>query len=76
MILTLVIKKDRYQVHDLADAAEVYSTLRDHSGLGASKWPEGFIIEKQTAADPGEMIARISYNGRVWSMADDTLLFA
>jgi hypothetical protein len=66
--LTLVIKRARYAVKDFADASAVYSALRDKSGLGGSKWPSGYILQHERHDDPGALIARVSYNGRVWSM--------
>jgi hypothetical protein len=43
-----------------ADASRCYCDRRDHSGLGASEFPEGEL------AIGDRVVARISYNGRIW----------
>jgi hypothetical protein len=48
-------------VADFAEASSVYAEARDLSGEGVSTFPIGFI----DAA--GQLIAEISYNGRVWT---------
>ncbi|MHA6767672.1 hypothetical protein [Sphingobium ummariense] len=45
---------------DWAEVSCCYGERRDRSGLGASEFPEGEIIIGDT------VIARISYNGRIW----------
>ena len=59
---TLFIGRARHAVHvaSIAEAQEVYARLRDESGEGASKFPDGRI-----ESDDGRRL-RISYNGRVW----------
>lgn len=47
-------------VADFAEASRVYSEMRDAFGLGASRFRDGKII------DGREIVARISYNGKVW----------
>jgi hypothetical protein len=44
-----------------ADASALYAQQRDYSGEGVSTFPAGRIEQG------GETIARVSYNGRVWS---------
>ena len=45
---------------DWADASRCYCDRRDRHGLGASEFPEGEL------AIGNRVIARISYNGRIW----------
>jgi hypothetical protein len=52
-------------VPDLETASAMYSAARDKSGLGASKFREGRIVDVN-----GNPVARISYNGRVWPVED------
>lgn len=59
--MNLTIGKKRFFVSSFIEASRIYSDLRDRSGLGGSKWPEGKIFEND------RQIARISYNGRIWS---------
>lgn len=59
--LFIQVGQRRYQVASLQQASEMYCTARDASGFGASRVPEGKVV---TAA--GRLVARISYNGRVW----------
>ncbi|HEX7783466.1 MAG TPA: hypothetical protein VF509_11730 [Sphingobium sp.] len=46
--------------HDWADASRCYCDRRDRYGLGVSEFPEGEL------AIGDRVIARISYNGRIW----------
>ena len=48
----------------LSDAATLFEHLRDESGEGASSWPDGRVVNRES----GERF-RISYNGRVWNEA-------
>lgn len=50
------------EVSSFAEASRLYSELRDRSGRGASSMPEGRIYD----ADTIELVASLSYNGRVW----------
>ena len=56
----------RYTVSSLEQASAIYCQLRDKSGQGASRFP-GAVISKD-----GQAFARISYNGRVWPLAEWT----
>ena len=47
---------------DFAELSRAYCAERDASGLGGSKFREGRIMDAR-----GNLVARISYNGRVWS---------
>ena len=49
------------EVEDLMEAQQVYCEQRDESGEGATTFPPG-----QVFCDPRTLVARISYNGRVW----------
>jgi hypothetical protein len=49
-------------VADLIAASAAYAQARELSGKGASQFPEGKITEG------GQLIARVSYNGRVWAV--------
>lgn len=53
--------KDR-QCADLNCAQRAYVHLRERSGLGASRFPEGVVLDER-----GVHVARISYNGRAWA---------
>ena len=54
------------EVVDYAEASRSYSALRDRSGLGASRMPEGRIYDAGTT----KLVATLSYNGKVWDRAD------
>lgn len=61
MALTLVIPRRHLQeVSTLRQASEVFSSLRDESGEGGSTFPDGIV------RDGNAVLARVSYNGRVW----------
>lgn len=49
-----------------ADASRIYSHCQEISGEGASTFPEGSLIDGN-----GKRIARVSYNGRIWEIAED-----
>ena len=59
--MILNIGRNEYEVESLSQAQKVYEDLRDASEMGASGWPNGFV------SVDGKRIARISYNGRLWS---------
>ena len=50
------------EVPSYAEASRLYAELRDRSGRGASSLPEARLYD----ADTNQLVARISYNGRVW----------
>jgi hypothetical protein len=54
--LTLSIGRHKYAVAGIDEASNLYQRLRDQSGLGASRWPQGRLSNGLT----------ISLNGRVW----------
>lgn len=49
-----------------------YEAARDASGEGASTFPVGMVRDR---AFDGNLVAVISYNGRVWTDLDGDLLF-
>jgi hypothetical protein len=49
-------------VRDHAGASRLYGERRDDSGEGASTFHDGEVVD-----DAGRVVARISYNGRVWA---------
>ena len=58
---TLTIgRRIKVEASNAAEASAIYCKLRDESGEGASTWPAGRF---------GSL--HISYNGKVWSGADD-----
>ena len=59
--LFIEIGRRRYQVADFRQASEMFCAARDRAGEGASKTPWPNIV----TAD-GRVVARVSYNGRVW----------
>lgn len=64
--LTLVIPgRATAQVADYADASRVYLDEQTNSGEGASTFPTALVT------DNGKALARVSYNGRVWTSNPD-----
>ena len=58
LAFTLTIGKRRpMSVASIAEASRLYARLRDKSGLGGSRFPDGRIM-------PGDL--HVSYNARVW----------
>lgn len=45
----------------LGPLVNIYTKERDHSCEGGSTWPDGLLYDKKD-----KLIARISYNGRLW----------
>jgi hypothetical protein len=54
--LILKVGRREYAVASVEEASRLYQQLRDQSGLGASRWPQGRLSDGLT----------ISYTGRVW----------
>ncbi len=48
----------------MEEASALYEGLRDTSGLGASRLPEGRIYDLSDSKP--QWVAHVSYNGRVW----------
>ena len=51
---------------DLKTLSEAFEQMRDASGEGASTFPSPMVRDWD-----GNRIARISYNGRVWSLTTE-----
>lgn len=45
----------------LEECSKLYQNIRDRSNLGASSFADGNVL------CDGKIVARISYNGRIWS---------
>lgn len=64
-MLTLIIpRRPKMTASDFADASAKYSVVRDASGEGGSTFRDGIIKQD------GKIVARISYNGRVWPVGE------
>lgn len=61
-MLTMVVGKRRYSVSSLAEASAMFCAARDKAGTGASRTPTPMVYNAA-----GDLVAHISYNGRVWS---------
>ena len=59
--MNVKIQGRNYEVASLQEASRKYCDLRDASGRGASWFRDGEVRD-----DVGVLVARISYNGRVW----------
>ena len=67
MIYTLKILNRKYTAQSLSDAAKIWNLVRDERDFGASR---------QCGADimlDGEIVARVSYNGRLWDLSDNEI---
>ena len=49
-----------WPVVSFEEASAIYTRERSRTGLGASSWPDGWIMVDNLP------ISRVSYNGRVW----------
>jgi 2'-5' RNA ligase len=58
----------RHPVESVADAQAKWTEFRDKSGAGVSQVGNGVRVTDET----GKLVARISYNGRVWDKEDGT----
>lgn len=54
--------------HSLEEAQRAYVALREEVGYGASQFGFGSVFD-----EAGQLIANISYNGRLWAPAPDGL---
>lgn len=78
--IQLPMKREGYKIHlaakgcatfdlivvDSASASEVWCSYRDEHNLGASDMKRGC---GNVTDESGKLVARVSYNGRVWSEA-------
>lgn len=62
--MQLIVGRRKIAVASLPEASERYSALRDASGFGASRFPNGKIM------DGGRHVANVSYNGRIWPLGN------
>lgn len=58
------IGRRRIQVATYQEASHMFCAARDKMGEGSSKTPSPKIVNER-----GEVVAHISYNGRVWAGA-------
>lgn len=67
-MLTMYLGRHNKTFHakDLREASAIYCRERDKSGLGASRWPEREVYDDSLPTGE-DIVARISYNGRVWA---------
>ena len=61
--LRIGLTRKLVEVESYAEASRLYSALRDRSCQGASRMPEGRIYDAATE----KLVARVSYNGRIWA---------
>jgi hypothetical protein len=66
-------RRDLVEVTDFAHASATYRAAVVASGRGCSTTPQGWVYDLASATP--RRIARVSYNGRVWRIKDDALLF-
>ena len=59
--MKLFIGQKMFRVASFVEASDTYRERRKLSGEGASTFPEGKVRD-----DAGVVIARVSYNGKVW----------
>lgn len=62
--MQLTIKRKMVEVSNLAEASATYDAARASSAQGMRSFPDGQIWD-----DDGELIARISFNAKVWPAA-------
>lgn len=51
------------EVASYAEASRIYSELRDRAGHDVNNMPEGRVYDAETH----QLVARLSYNGRIWA---------
>lgn len=69
-MLTLNLNGTLVLVSDLQTAVRLWEEERDRKGLGASDCKRGCGNIRN---ESGELIARVSYNGRVWSVTGEEM---
>ena len=60
----LEIGRTRFQIASYEEASVMFCAVRDQMSEGASRTPSLKIVNER-----GEVIAHVSYNGRVWAGA-------
>jgi hypothetical protein len=68
-MLSFILRGRVHRVNNVQEASTIYAAIRDKSGAGASTFPAAIIRNASEQA-----IAVISYNGKVWALADGTVL--
>jgi hypothetical protein len=58
-------------VASLADASATCRRYIEHHQLGGGNWTGGLVLDGES-----RIVARVSYNGRVWSPDDETCLYS
>jgi len=61
-MLTVKFKGQTYPVASIKDAADQWDAFRMASNEGCSKIGNGLTVR-----DGGKIVAKISYNGRIWA---------
>lgn len=66
LVRSMFLKVGRrlFQVASFEEASRMFCAARDKAGEGASRTPSPQIVDER-----GEVIAHVSYNGRVWAGA-------
>ena len=59
--------RKRFQIASFEEASRMFCLAREKMGEGASRTPSPPIVDER-----GEVIAHVSYNGRVWAGASCT----
>jgi hypothetical protein len=60
----LELGRKRFQIASFEEASRMFCLAREKMGEGASRTPSPHIVDER-----GEVIAHVSYNGRVWTGA-------
>ena len=60
----LELGRKRFQIASFEEASRMFCLAREKMGEGASRTPAPQIVDER-----GEVIAHVSYNGRVWAGA-------
>lgn len=60
----LELGRKRFQIASFEEASRMFCLAREKMGAGASRTPSPHIVDER-----GEVIAHVSYNGRVWAGA-------
>ena len=67
MLNVTIDKGELVMVETLEEASAAVREYLDSTGLGASEWKGGRVVD----VDTGKTVARISYNGRLWEPCGD-----
>ena len=64
-IASLSRATDRVPLHVLVEASRICRQYIESNELGSGNWAGGDILNKD-----GQVVARVSYNGKVWPVPD------